>query len=115
MNVEGVGEMHGAEVTRVRQDLAHALDRPGFDLGADPAQPLDVTAQRVAIVGLGDMQPAGRGIDARHAGLGDGAPHIVDALRRQRPELLGMIEPDALDNVVGGRAKARQHKACVAA
>ena len=86
-----------------------------LDIGADPAQPLDLVADRVVIVGLGDVQPAGNRIDAGHAGFLDCAPHVVDALLRQRPELLGVVEADALDNIVGAFAEARQHEAGVAA
>ena len=39
------GKMQRAEITLVRQHLAHALGRPGFDIGADPAQPLDLGAR----------------------------------------------------------------------
>src|SRR5471030_1565944 len=42
MNVEGTGEMHGAEITQVDDLLAHALLRPGLDVGTYPAHPLDI-------------------------------------------------------------------------
>ena len=34
--------MQRVEITRVRQHLAHARRRPDLDIGADPAQPLDL-------------------------------------------------------------------------
>ena len=114
MNVDGAGKMQRAEIALVRQHLAHALRRPGLDIGADPAQPLDLAADLVAIVGLRDMQPAGNRIDSGHAGLMNRTPHIVEALFRQRPELLGVIEPDALDHAVDILLKARQHEAGIA-
>src|SRR5450631_2700302 len=42
------------------------------------------------------------------------APHVIEALFRQSPELLGVIEPDALDHAVDILLKARQHEAGIA-
>lgn len=52
MNVEGARKMHGAEIARIGQRLAHAGYRPAFDIDADPAQPLDVGIDGALIVGL---------------------------------------------------------------
>ena len=93
-------EMHRVEIARVRQHLAHALRRPGLDIGADPAQPLDL--------GCGfhrrcrsSRRAASRAPDRRRACRfpRSCAAHSRRPFR-QRPELLGVIEPDALDHAV---------------
>ena len=56
----GIGGMSAAGL------LAHARGRPQFDVGADPAQPLNMGFQFRRIVGLGDVQPARHRIDAGH-------------------------------------------------
>ncbi len=115
MNMKRLRKMHGVEVAPVHQLLAHLRRRPHLGVGADPAQTLDIGFDRVGVVGLVDVQPAGDLLDARHAGLVDGAADIIQPALRQRPQLLGVIEPDALDHVVDALGITRQHEAGIAA
>ena len=57
------------------------------------------------------MQPAVDQVDARHSRVEDRAPHVIEPLLRQGPELLGVIETDALDDAVDIFGKSRQHEA----
>ena len=109
-------KMQRVEIARVRQHLAHALGRPGLDLGADPAQPLDLVRDGLVIVGLRDVQPAGQP-DRRRACR---SPRSCGA-RSRRPAptapraALAWSRPMRSTMSSTSSAEARQHEAGVAA
>ena len=115
MNVEGSGEMHGVEIALVGKLRPHLGRRPHFGVGAEPAQALDPGARRLRAVGLVDMQPAIGPGDAGQFVVVDSVADVVQSLLRQRPELLGMIEADALDHGIDAFRITRQHETGIAA
>src|SRR6516225_6892447 len=73
MDVKRVRKMERMKIMVGLEHFAHALDRPTFDLGSKLAVELDVGQHLVAVVDLGDFEPAWYGGDAGHARLGDGS------------------------------------------
>ena len=61
------------------------------------------------------MEPAVLRIDAGCAVGANGVTHIIEAGLRQRPKILGALEADPRDQLVGVGAEARQHEAGIAA
>ena len=115
MNVERAQIVDRVEVALAVQHRAHPLGRPAFDFAAEFAEQPDQADELVAVVGLGNVEPAVLRVDARHGILGDGIAHVVEAGLRQRPQILGLLEADAGDNPVGLGGKAGKHEPGVAA
>ena len=94
MDVKRLRRVDGVEVVVALEHVAHALDRPAFDL---PAEVLSDQADGgevvVGVVRLRDLEPALlHRIDARHAGFADRAAHIFEAGLGERPQHLGVVE-----------------------
>ena len=112
------GRCNGVEIVVGLEHVAHALGRPAFDLGAELLADR-ARGRRASSSASSDFetlsQPRDR-IDARHAGLADGGAHIVEPRLGQRPQRLGVVEPDAADDPRPcDSAKPGQHEAVVAA
>ncbi len=117
MDVERLRREHRVEIVVALEHVAHALDRPAFDLSAEVlADQADGGEVVVGIVRLRDLEPAVLDrIDARHSGFADGGADIFEPGFGERPQHLGVIEPDPLDHGVHAAGEARQHEAGVAA
>src|SRR5262249_39895873 len=113
--VEGLPVMHGAEISRTVQLIADAVHGPKLNVRADPAHTLDFAAKFMGVVGLRYMQPAIDELDAGHLSVQDCAADISKSLFGERPELLGMVEPDALDDAIDVLGKTWKHEAQIAA
>jgi hypothetical protein len=115
MDVEGPGKMDGILVERAFEDIANLLRRPGFRLDAEfSAQQPSLGVQLRIVTEFRDGQPAIHRLDTRHAGLSDGGAHVVEAPLGQSPELLGMVQPDAVDNAIQALEEAGQHETQIA-
>ena len=68
----------------------------------------------VAVVDLGNLEPAGDRRHSRHARLGDGVAHIAQPHLGERPQRLGVVEAHPADDPVHRFGEARQHEAVVA-
>ena len=108
--------MQRMEIVIGSENVPDPLGRPQLDLGAKLASvELRVIQNFVAVVGLGYPEPAGDRRNPRQARLGDGGADVFDARLGERPQRLGMIQPDAAHQPVHGTGKAGQHEAIVAA
>ena len=107
--------MDSVEIVAAPEHLAHARGRPAFDLTTQVLtdQP-DQSQVVVRVVGLGHFEPAGDRVNAGHGCLADGRAHVVEAGFRQRPKILGVIEPDPPNHHVHRFGEARQHETGVA-
>src|SRR5262249_25610257 len=92
--------MHGAEISRTVKLIADAVHRPKLNVRANPAHALDFAAKFMGVVGLRYMQPAIDELDSGHLSVQDCAPDVIESPFRERPELLGMVEPNALDDAI---------------
>ena len=92
--------------------VADTIDLPALDFGLEIlAQHLQPADQRIAGIDVGNFQrPLGER-DARHRFLGRGGADIFGALLRQRPQLAGILEADALDQFADRQTIARHHGA----
>src|SRR5215468_7680677 len=115
VDVKGLTIINRAEISWAAQLIAHALDRPEFDVSADPAYTFDFRALSGGIVCFRHMQPPIDQLDARHPGIQNCAPDVVPSLFREPPKLLGMIETNASDDAINVFRKSRKHKAQIAA
>ena len=115
MDVEGARQMHGVEVMIALEHVAHALGRPALDLRAELlAIELHGGQHLVAVVDLGDLEPAGDRGDARHARLGDRGADVFETHLGERPQRLGVLQSDAADDPVHALGKARKDETVVA-
>ena len=112
VDLECLRIIHAVEIAVGLELGAHAVDLPALDFGleilAEHLQPAD---QGFAGIDVGDFQRAFAQRDARHQLFGRGGADIVGALLRQRPELAGVFQPDALDQVADRKAETRHHRA----
>ena len=116
MDVKRARQMQGVEIVIGLEHLAHALGRPALDLGAEfLAVELHIRQDLIAVVDLGDLEPAGDRRDTGHAGLGDRGAHVSQPHLRQLPQRLGVLQADAADHPLHRLRKAGQHEAVVAA
>ena len=115
MDVKRARQVQGVEIVIGLEHLAHALGRPALDLGPELlAIELDIRQDLVAVVDLGDFEPAGDRCDAGHARLGDRRAHIAQAHLRQVPQRLGVLHADAADHALHRFREAGQDKTVVA-
>ena len=117
MDMECLRREHRMEIVVALEHLAHALDRPAFDLPAEVlADQVNGGEVVVGVVRLRDLEPAGLDrIDARHAGLADRRADIVEARFGERPQRPGVVEPDPFDHGFHVAGEAREHEAGIAA
>ena len=117
MDVERLRRVHRVEIVVALEHVAHALDRPAFDLAAELlADQTDGGEVVVGVIRFRDLEPALLDrIDAGHIGVADRGAHVVEAGLRERPQRLGVVEPDPLDHRLHVASEARQHEAGVAA
>ncbi len=116
MDVKCARQMHGVEVVIGLEHLAHALGRPGLDLGAELLTvKLDRRRHLLAVVDLGCFEPAGDRRDAGHARLRNRRAHVFEAHLGERPQRLGVLQSDAADQPIHGGGKAGQNETVVAA
>ena len=111
MNADRARIVDGVKVAFAAKHRAHLVGRPTFDLSTKLADKTGKAGELVAVVGLGNVEPAILGFDPGQVVLADGVAHIVEAALRQRPQILGALKADATDDAVGRRGKARQDKA----
>src|SRR4029077_2301785 len=112
---DGVEIIDSVIVARTVQYRAHALGRPAFDLAAEIVEEPPQAQKLVAVVDLGDVEPAGLRIDAGGALFLDGIADIIEPGLGQRPQRLGALETDAGDQLFRVGGKARQDEAGIAA
>ncbi len=116
VDVEGARQMQRVEIVVGAQHVAHPLGRPALDignelLGIEPHR----GQRRIAVVDLGDLEPARDRCHPRHARLGDGAAHVFEPHLGELPQRLGVIQADPADDALHRFGKAWQHEAVVAA
>ena len=98
------------------EHIADFFGRPALDVGAEfLTEQADERQQFVAAVDLRHVEPAVDRLDARHAGVADQIADVFDAVFGQRPQLLGMLEPAAVEHALHVLRKARHHKPDIAA
>ena len=112
VDLKRLGIIDAVEITPGLDLLAYPIDLPAFDLGLEIlAQRLQPADQRFAGIDVGDFQRAFGQCNARHRLLGREAANVIGALLRQRPELAGILEADALDQLTDRQAVARHDRA----
>ena len=91
-----------------------AVGWPALDLAAEFAHQCGKARELIAIVGLGDVEPAVLRIDTRHLFMPNDVADIVEPALRQRPEILGVVEADAGNDAVRAGGKAGQDETRIA-
>ena len=105
VDMEGLRKVDGMKVTLTMQYRAHAFDRPALDLAAKFADEANMPRKCVAIVGLGDAEPAILESDSRYGIVADCVANVFKSALRKIPEVLGPLKSDAADDVSGAAAK----------
>ena len=92
---------------RVLQHVAHAVDLPALDLGAEIlAQHLQPADQPLADIDVGDFQRAFGHRNARDQLFGRGGADEFGALLRERPQFAGILKSDPRDQIVDRNAES---------
>ena len=116
MDVKRARQVQGVEVVVGLEHLAHALGRPALDLGPEfLAIELHIRQDLIAVVDLGDFEPAGNRRDTGHPRLGNRGAHVAQPHLRQVPQRLGVLHADAADHALHRLRKSRQNETVVAA
>ncbi len=115
MDRERARIVDGVKIALAAQHRAHALGRPALDLAAQFAEQFGIVSKTRR-----GCRPW-RHRASRLCGSMPGTPldrmaaHIVETGLGQRPKILGALETDARDQLVGVGGETRQHKAGIAA
>ena len=116
IDLERVRIVDGAEVVIGPQDVADLLQRPRLGLDAEFLREQSRPAvRRLAIIELGDFEPALALHDAVKAELADGIAYAADAFFGERPQRARRRQADAFDDLLDRRGIARHHEAAVPA
>ena len=84
--MEGARQVQGVEVVIALEDVAHALGRPALDIRAEfLPEELKIGQDIVAVVDLGDLEPAGNRRDPGHSRLRDRRAHVSEPHLGERP------------------------------
>src|SRR5436309_2498994 len=111
IELEGLRVIYTVEVTVGSDLVAHALDLPALHFGVEIlTQHLQAADQFVARLDIGDFERTFAESDARHQFFARGGPHELRAIPRQRPQITGVVEPDALDQLAKREAVTRHHR-----
>ena len=108
VKLERAGIIHAMEIAIGDERLAHLFDLPAFDRSAEfiaeQGQPFD---QLIAALDGGDFERALA--DRQLWNLSGDGTHIIGAIARQHPQILGVVQADALDQFGGRHAIAGAH------
>ena len=115
MDVDCARIVDGVKVAFAAEHRAHLFGRPTFDFTTKLANKAGKVGKLVAVVGLGDVEPAILRFDPGQVILADGVADIVQPALRQRPQILGSLKANPANDAIGRCGKTRQYKAGVAA
>ena len=114
MNADRTRIVDRVKIAIAAEHRPDAVGRPALDLAAEFADQRGKARELVAIVGLGDVEPAVLRIDTRHLFMPNDVADIIEPALRQRPEILGVVEADPRDDAVRAGGKAGQDESGIA-
>src|SRR5450432_335038 len=112
VDLERLRIIHAVEVAIGLELIADAIDLPAFDLGLEIlAQHLQSADQLIAGIDIGDLERALAQADAGNKLLPGKRADELRPFPGQRPELAGVLEADAFDQLPDRKPKSRHHRA----